>query len=178
MFASLGIPSEGDIKLDAAVAERHGYARDARSLTKSEVESKEAIRACKESDAKLRDYIRLLSPRSSPRIDWHTASHASMKNAITSAVENGRRGGANNGCCSSCEDLKKRLSKAEGDLRLERNKAAEARDGVLCVVCLSNRRKKALVPCMHVALCDQCVDCKKCPICRCNVEGSISVFLS
>lgn len=59
----------------------------------------------------------------------------------------------------------------------EKTRRGAAEDSVLCVVCMDKRRKKMLIPCNHLLLCDECsVD--SCPVCRMPVRDTQDVFLS
>lgn len=51
-------------------------------------------------------------------------------------------------------------------------------DKSLCKICLENNFNIVLLPCRHLATCEKCSSLlNKCPICRCSVEGTISVFI-
>lgn len=76
------------------------------------------------------------------------------------------------------ETLKDSVAEAQDEVKRERTKREAAEDDVLCIVCSEKRRKKALVPCMHLSLCQDCDGGEQCPICRAPVQGSVAVFLS
>ena len=48
-----------------------------------------------------------------------------------------------------------------------------------CLACVDNRRDCVLLPCAHLALCNDCVASlavRSCPICRCDIESTLRVF--
>lgn len=59
----------------------------------------------------------------------------------------------------------------------EKRRREEAEDSLLCVVCMDKPRKKMLVPCKHLVLCDEC-SADTCPVCRTPVREAQDVFLS
>lgn len=75
------------------------------------------------------------------------------------------------------EDTKRASQKDIFKLREETTRREAAEDNVLCVVCMDKRRKKMLVPCKHLVLCDECF-ADTCPICRKPVREIEDVFLS
>ena len=55
---------------------------------------------------------------------------------------------------------------------------ADSRDAPDCVVCLSDPRDTAILPCRHMCVCKECAEelrksSNKCPICR----GPVTAFL-
>ena len=51
----------------------------------------------------------------------------------------------------------------------------------LCVVCYSEEKTHALIPCGHKCLCKHCSDiisrgCRRCPLCLSNFERSIQIY--
>uniref|UniRef100_A0A914D788 RING-type domain-containing protein n=1 Tax=Acrobeloides nanus TaxID=290746 RepID=A0A914D788_9BILA len=48
----------------------------------------------------------------------------------------------------------------------------------VCCICWDKRPETALFPCGHAKFCDLCAQqCKKCPICRVNVESRKRIFM-
>lgn len=67
---------------------------------------------------------------------------------------------------------------------------AEEEDAdLICVICLTERKNRFLVPCGHVCMCAECCDmliaraavpytpCAKCPLCRTDIEGVSEAFI-
>jgi hypothetical protein len=60
--------------------------------------------------------------------------------------------------------------------------APQVEQEALCVVCMDERKQHAMVPCMHMCLCEACaqrlldVRTPHCPVCRTPVERSTRVF--
>ena len=49
----------------------------------------------------------------------------------------------------------------------------------LCVVCMSAARSVVLIPCGHLAVCQNCYSrLQQCPICRSVIRGAIRSYLS
>ena len=53
----------------------------------------------------------------------------------------------------------------------KKKKEAEIAETNECIICLTNRRDIIINPCKHMAICSNCSDLKKCPICRKDIEG-------
>ncbi|KAL0480147.1 baculoviral IAP repeat-containing protein [Acrasis kona] len=49
-----------------------------------------------------------------------------------------------------------------------------------CSICMERERSHACVPCGHVVLCYECLDCvqNSCPICRASVDKFVEIFFS
>ncbi|MHA1684276.1 MAG: RING finger protein [Promethearchaeota archaeon] len=68
-------------------------------------------------------------------------------------------------------------------------KSDQVLDDMECVVCLTNRKNRFLIPCGHVCMCAECCDgliarsiapytpCAKCPLCRTDIEGVSEAFI-
>jgi len=53
----------------------------------------------------------------------------------------------------------------------------------MCVLCYTERANIILLPCKHECLCKSCLDnwnpdTKSCPLCRCQVQETMMVYLS
>jgi len=65
-------------------------------------------------------------------------------------------------------------------MRLPRHPQLE--EEALCVVCTDERKQHAMVPCMHMCVCESCaqrlleVQTPHCPVCRTPVESTTRVF--
>eukprot|EP00002_Diphylleia_rotans_P017485 TRINITY_DN3398_c0_g1_i1.p1 TRINITY_DN3398_c0_g1~~TRINITY_DN3398_c0_g1_i1.p1 ORF type:complete len:362 (-),score=55.03 TRINITY_DN3398_c0_g1_i1:275-1360(-) len=58
--------------------------------------------------------------------------------------------------------------------------ASEVDDGKECIVCMTDARTTAVLPCRHMCLCDHCVEdfrkqSDKCPICRCAISSFLKI---
>lgn len=54
----------------------------------------------------------------------------------------------------------------------------ESEDDVVCVVCLTEKRNTALVPCGHVCVCFDCAaNLRACPLCRTPIQYRQKLFL-
>ncbi|PON35686.1 Mitochondrial ubiquitin ligase activator of NFKB [Parasponia andersonii] len=55
-------------------------------------------------------------------------------------------------------------------------------DGMLCVICLTRRRRSAFVPCGHLVCCQSCAvtvehaAAPKCPVCRQEIRASVRIY--
>jgi Zinc finger, C3HC4 type (RING finger) len=49
----------------------------------------------------------------------------------------------------------------------------------LCIICLENDRRVVLMPCRHLSMCVHCAESvtSTCPVCRCDIEGQLTVFV-
>ena len=74
----------------------------------------------------------------------------------------------------NAEDLLS-LENAVSDF-LTRVKISRSSAQSCCVICRSSPKRVVLLPCRHMCICDACTPPCVCPICRCAVESSISVF--
>ena len=60
--------------------------------------------------------------------------------------------------------------------------APAVEEEALCVVCMDARKQHAMVPCMHMCVCDSCAQrlldaqTPRCPVCRTPVESTTRVF--
>ena len=65
-------------------------------------------------------------------------------------------------------------------MRLPRHPQLE--EEALCVGCMDERKQHAMVPCMHMCVCESCaqrlleVQTPHCPVCRTPVESTTRVF--
>lgn len=112
-------------------------------------------------------------------LHWTTVrAEKQLKADLTDASEAARQAER------ALEEVKKQLEneKRVSQMNLvrlseEKRRRETAEDSVVCVVCMDKRRKKMLIPCKHLLLCDECsVD--SCPICRMPVQKTQDVFLS
>ena len=68
-------------------------------------------------------------------------------------------------------------------LKRKRDDESECLSNV-CVICHSNQSTKAVIPCGHMCLCDNCADVmaadlvEKCPICRGPLQDTMRIFLT
>lgn len=76
--------------------------------------------------------------------------------------------------------LEHKVSDAMSRIGAERQKREEARrEEKLCVICMSNERDIAFVPCGHVVACRVCADkLNACPTCRAPAASKLSLFIS
>lgn len=64
----------------------------------------------------------------------------------------------------------------EGELINEKNNSLD--DDGACVVCLTNNKNIAFIPCGHICTCEMCYkNIKQCPICRCNIDNIVKVYI-
>ncbi|XP_052176322.1 E3 ubiquitin-protein ligase SPL2 [Diospyros lotus] len=58
----------------------------------------------------------------------------------------------------------------------------DVRDGELCVICLTRRRRSAFIPCGHLVCCQRCAlsvereVAPKCPVCRQSIRSSVRIY--
>ena len=72
------------------------------------------------------------------------------------------------------EDLQNLETAVTDFLTRVRNSRSSAQSS--CVVCRAAPKRVVLLPCRHMCICDACVSLAACPVCRCAVESTISVF--
>lgn len=117
---------------------------------------------------------------------WTTRrSEKNMKADLTNASEAARE--AESALKEAVRQLEKektvsqteRLQRETDQIKLKEETARReaAEDSLLCVVCIDKPRKKMLLPCKHILLCDKC-SLDTCPICRTPALASLDVFLS
>ena len=64
----------------------------------------------------------------------------------------------------------------EDQNKYKKRKAEE--DENSCVVCLSKSKNIAFIPCGHICTCELChKQVKQCPICRCDIESTVKVYI-
>jgi len=92
----------------------------------------------------------------------------------------------------SLKQLEAEIDNIQGRIREEReqrilkmqNAAEDARrqekESKLCVVCCENEKSCLLLPCRHLCCCEKCGKdrrLKQCPICRCDIDDTVNIFL-
>jgi hypothetical protein len=61
--------------------------------------------------------------------------------------------------------------------------APQVEEEALCVVCMDERKQHAMVPCMHMCVCEACAlrlleaQTPQCPVCRTPIQRSTRVFV-
>ena len=63
--------------------------------------------------------------------------------------------------------------------RLQKNSSKSKKSDEMCVICLERPTIIALRPCGHVCLCQKCfrkTQPQHCPLCRCEITGSLKVY--
>jgi hypothetical protein len=74
------------------------------------------------------------------------------------------------------------LQQVQARLGVASPAATEVEEEALCVVCMDARKQHAMVPCMHMCVCEACAQrlleaqTPPCPVCRTPVEGTTRVF--
>ena len=75
-----------------------------------------------------------------------------------------------------------RMQQMQAQLGVASPAATEVEEEALCVVCMDARKQHAMMPCMHVCVCEACAQrllgaqTPPCPVCRTPVEGTTRVF--
>lgn len=70
------------------------------------------------------------------------------------------------------------LSEQIVELTGKLDKLSEGKEQSKCVVCLSRSPQMLLIPCMHINMCNECVEkTEDCPTCRCSIKFSKKVFV-
>lgn len=58
------------------------------------------------------------------------------------------------------------------------NKNEDNEDNYLCVICLTDKKNVAFLPCKHLCCCEECSKkVKECPMCRKKVEDTIKLYI-
>ena len=56
----------------------------------------------------------------------------------------------------------------------------QEKESRLCVVCCEKEKSELLLPCKHLCVCEDCAQdrrLKQCPLCRMEIEETVSIFL-
>jgi len=75
---------------------------------------------------------------------------------------------------------KKQLEKSRKQRRVNARDIEELPENAKCVVCRHNPKEIIILPCGHVALCEDCSENinTSCPICRSNIETKAAAFIT
>jgi hypothetical protein len=79
---------------------------------------------------------------------------------------------------SSSESNPNSTTSSSYNMNKEENKEMKSTRANACVLCLSEEKRLACIPCGHLATCVPCGhSLRSCPICRCEIDAFVRVYI-
>ncbi|XP_063833566.1 E3 ubiquitin-protein ligase MYLIP [Ostrinia nubilalis] len=76
------------------------------------------------------------------------------------------------------EPRARRRPDARDESKESRSRSRSGGDALACRVCMDNAMDTLFLPCRHVVCCQECAPrCERCPLCRCEIEKLMHIYL-